>query len=179
MEKNQSQEQVSQHPIPSEKLAVEDVRFFAVGHGRSGTTWLERTLNTHPEVLCKGSGMFFGKDIESIGGRRLLYRGVAPFRGAPKLARHDWLERVDKARGVRTGRGPDHTGRHRLAHAPGADRVRQTHPRRPHASLRLSSPRGTTLSSRRRSWYTPFGTGGMWRSPACTRSGRAPEGIRA
>lgn len=75
METNQSQEQaISQHPIPSENLKVEDVRFFAVGHGRSGTTWLERTLNTHPEVLCKGSGMFFGKDIESIGGRRLLYQ---------------------------------------------------------------------------------------------------------
>jgi hypothetical protein len=53
-------------------MAVEDVRFFAVGHGRSGTTWLEHTLNTHPEVLCNGSGMFFGKNIESIGGRRLL-----------------------------------------------------------------------------------------------------------
>ena len=52
---------------------IEDVRFFAVGNGRSGTTWLERTLNTHPEVLCKGSGMFFGKDIRNFGGRRLLY----------------------------------------------------------------------------------------------------------
>ena len=74
METNPNQEQVSEHPIPTEDLRVEDVRFFAVGHGRSGTTWLERTLNTHPEVLCKGSGMFFGKDIKSIGGRRLLYQ---------------------------------------------------------------------------------------------------------
>lgn len=75
VETNQSKEQsLPQHPVPSENLRVEDVRFFAVGHGRSGTTWLERTLNTHPEVLCKGSGMFFGKDIESIGGRRLLYQ---------------------------------------------------------------------------------------------------------
>lgn len=75
METNQNREQTPvEHPIPSENLRVEDTRFFAVGHGRSGTTWLERTLNSHPEVLCKGSGMFFGKDIESIGGRRLLYQ---------------------------------------------------------------------------------------------------------
>lgn len=37
--------------------------FFIVGHGRSGTTWLEQTLNTHPEVLCKGEGMFFGRNM--------------------------------------------------------------------------------------------------------------------
>lgn len=38
--------------------------FFVVGHGRSGTTWLELTLNTHPEMLCKGSGMFFGRGYD-------------------------------------------------------------------------------------------------------------------
>jgi hypothetical protein len=38
--------------------------FFIVGHGRSGTTWLELTLNSHPEILCKGSGMFFGRDMD-------------------------------------------------------------------------------------------------------------------
>lgn len=75
MEANQNQENAQiKHPVPSEDMRVEDVRFFAVGHGRSGTTWLERTLNTHPEILCKGSGMFFGKDLDSIGGRRLLYQ---------------------------------------------------------------------------------------------------------
>ena len=54
-------------------MRVEDVRFFVVGHGRSGTTWLERTLNTHPEVLCKGPGMFFGRNLQNFGGRKVLY----------------------------------------------------------------------------------------------------------
>jgi hypothetical protein len=67
----------TRHPIPTEDLPVEDVRFFAVGNGRSGTTWLERTLDTHPEILCKGSGMFFGKGIKNFGGRRLLYEVLA------------------------------------------------------------------------------------------------------
>ena len=65
------------HPIPPEDLKVEDVRFFALGHGRSGTTWLERTLGTHPEILCKGSGMFFGKNLKNFGGRRILYEVLA------------------------------------------------------------------------------------------------------
>lgn len=39
-------------------------RFFLVGEMRSGTSWLSRTLNTHPEVFCKGEGSFFGRDQE-------------------------------------------------------------------------------------------------------------------
>jgi len=37
-------------------------RFFVVGEMRSGTSWLSRTLNTHPEVFCKGEGSFFGRE---------------------------------------------------------------------------------------------------------------------
>jgi hypothetical protein len=69
------------HPVPFEEMRVEDVRFFALGHGRSGTTWLERTLNTHPEILCEGPGMFFGKEIRNFGGRRLLYEVLANSEG--------------------------------------------------------------------------------------------------
>ncbi|MGI9050972.1 MAG: sulfotransferase, partial [Rubrobacteraceae bacterium] len=47
--------------------------FFVVGHGRSGTTWSERLLNTHPEVLCVGSGMFFGWDMGLFEGQKTLY----------------------------------------------------------------------------------------------------------
>lgn len=32
--------------------------FFVLGAPKSGTTWLELALNTHPEVLCKGEGKF-------------------------------------------------------------------------------------------------------------------------
>jgi sulfotransferase family protein len=34
--------------------------FFVVGNQKSGTTWLMRTLDAHPEILCKGEGRFFG-----------------------------------------------------------------------------------------------------------------------
>jgi hypothetical protein len=33
--------------------------FFLVGQAKSGTSWLMRTLNAHPEVLCRGEGRFF------------------------------------------------------------------------------------------------------------------------
>ncbi len=36
--------------------------FFVVGLAKSGTTWLMKTLDAHPDVLCKGEGRFFGKD---------------------------------------------------------------------------------------------------------------------
>jgi len=44
--------------------AGQKTRFFLVGEMRSGTSWLQRTLNTHPEVFCKGEGSFFGRDQE-------------------------------------------------------------------------------------------------------------------
>jgi hypothetical protein len=34
--------------------------FFIVGNQKSGTTWLMRMLDAHPEILCKGEGRFFG-----------------------------------------------------------------------------------------------------------------------
>lgn len=39
--------------------------FFVVGLPRSGTNWLMRTLNSHPEILCRGEGRFFGRNIRS------------------------------------------------------------------------------------------------------------------
>jgi hypothetical protein len=35
--------------------------FFVVGQQKSGTTWLMRMLGSHPEILCRGEGRFFGK----------------------------------------------------------------------------------------------------------------------
>ena len=34
--------------------------FFVTGLAKSGTSWLMRTLDSHPEILCKGEGRFFG-----------------------------------------------------------------------------------------------------------------------
>jgi len=36
--------------------------FFVVGLGKSGTGWLMKLLDAHPEVLCRGEGKFFGQD---------------------------------------------------------------------------------------------------------------------
>lgn len=35
--------------------------FFLTGRAKSGTSWLMRMLDAHPEVLCKGEGLFFGR----------------------------------------------------------------------------------------------------------------------
>ena len=39
--------------------------FFVVGEPKSGTDWLTKILDSHPEVLCKAKGMFwcFGLSI--------------------------------------------------------------------------------------------------------------------
>jgi hypothetical protein len=38
--------------------------FFIVGFAKSGTSWLMRTLNYHPEILCTGEGLFFGRGTD-------------------------------------------------------------------------------------------------------------------
>jgi hypothetical protein len=45
-------------PYPGDRVPV----FFVVGLAKSGTTWLMKTLDAHPEVLCKGEGRFFGEE---------------------------------------------------------------------------------------------------------------------
>ena len=37
--------------------------FFIVGRVKSGTSWLMKILDAHPEILCKGEGRFFGRDF--------------------------------------------------------------------------------------------------------------------
>lgn len=36
--------------------------FFLVGHQKSGTTWLMKLLDAHPEVMCRGESRPFGRD---------------------------------------------------------------------------------------------------------------------
>jgi len=48
----------TQAPYPGDGVPV----FFVVGLAKSGTTWLMKTLDAHPEVLCKGEGRFFGEE---------------------------------------------------------------------------------------------------------------------
>jgi hypothetical protein len=37
--------------------------FFVVGEPKSGTGWLEKILDSHPEVLCRSRGVFFGREL--------------------------------------------------------------------------------------------------------------------
>src|SRR5918993_5378046 len=46
------------HPVRGSNTPV----FFVTGVGKSGTSWLMRTLDGHPEILCKGEGRFFAAD---------------------------------------------------------------------------------------------------------------------
>jgi len=39
--------------------------FFVVGRSKSGTSWLMRLFNAHPEILCRGEGKFFGEDTSN------------------------------------------------------------------------------------------------------------------
>jgi hypothetical protein len=60
----------SQRPVAGEELnglragstPDEDIPlFFLIGRSKSGTSWLMRLFNSHPEILCRGEGKFFGK----------------------------------------------------------------------------------------------------------------------
>ena len=47
---------------PGRSLAGTPV-FFVVGQAKSGTSWLMKILDAHPEILCRGEGRFFGYDF--------------------------------------------------------------------------------------------------------------------
>ena len=58
-------------PAPDAEVPV----FFVVGQAKSGTSWLMRLLDAHPEVLCRGEGRIFGLDYL----REDLLEGDRPF----------------------------------------------------------------------------------------------------
>jgi Sulfotransferase family len=50
----------------AEALAREGAApFFVLGPPKSGTSWLQATLNSHPEILCSGEGKFFGRNLKA------------------------------------------------------------------------------------------------------------------
>lgn len=86
-----------EHEIEALRAGAESPIFFLVGQAKSGTSWLMRTLNSHPEVLCRGEGRIFGRayrreDVMAMDSRTMqpssLYRAVldAEYLGA-------WVER--------------------------------------------------------------------------------------
>jgi hypothetical protein len=52
--------------------------FFLVGRAKSGTSWLMRTLNAHPEILCRGEGRIFGRDYKREDIKNMQSRTIQP-----------------------------------------------------------------------------------------------------
>lgn len=73
--------------------------FFVVGFAKSGTSWVVRTLDAHPEVLCKGEGIFFGRGAE-LGKRRGLLTPTSLYGAiADSENLRAWMERSIWTRG--------------------------------------------------------------------------------
>jgi hypothetical protein len=73
--------------------------FFIVGFAKSGTSWVARTLDTHPEVLCKGEGIFFGRGGD-LGKRRGLLTPTSLYGAiADSEYLQNWVERSIWTRG--------------------------------------------------------------------------------
>jgi glycosyltransferase involved in cell wall biosynthesis len=68
--------------------------FFVVGRAKSGTTWLMRTLDAHPEITCLGEGRFFGRDY-LLPGPETATIPARPLAGAlaADASLRSWLER--------------------------------------------------------------------------------------
>lgn len=45
----------------AEEVEKQAPPFFVVGQKKSGTTWLMKMIDSHPDILCRGEGRFFGK----------------------------------------------------------------------------------------------------------------------
>ncbi len=73
--------------------AAPDV-FFIVGRAKSGTTWLTRTLDAHPEILCRGEGRLFGREYV-LPGAETPTIPARPLAGAlsSSEALRSWLDR--------------------------------------------------------------------------------------
>jgi hypothetical protein len=54
--------QVRGDGYPQRPVAEDAPVFFILGQQKSGTTWLMQILDSHPEILCRGEGRFFGAD---------------------------------------------------------------------------------------------------------------------
>jgi glycosyltransferase involved in cell wall biosynthesis len=82
---------------PGANPTSEADHFFVIGRAKSGTSWLMRMLNSHPEILCLGEGRFFGRDylLGDVGSRSLY--GALMESGAIRAwaERSIWTRRKD------------------------------------------------------------------------------------
>jgi len=77
-------------PRPVSSPTEEAPIFFLIGRSKSGTSWLMRLLNSHPEILCRGEGMFFEKNTS-----RSLFWALSRSEGVQAwLARSPWTRQA-------------------------------------------------------------------------------------
>lgn len=111
IERQERQIERLQQRLSNEKLVENRPRvpnagtpvFFVVGMGKSGTGWLQQMLNSHPEILCRGEGRFFGRDkrneklIDAKAGNKFVQRQVPPSSLYNAVAESEylrlWIER--------------------------------------------------------------------------------------
>ena len=70
--------------------------FFVVGYQKSGTTWLMKMLNSHPEILCQGEGRPFGRNFrrEHLKQREMSYPPTSLYHAiASSEDLRYWMER--------------------------------------------------------------------------------------
>jgi glycosyltransferase involved in cell wall biosynthesis len=81
------------HAQPTGPISGSVPVFFVIGRAKSGTTWLTRMLDSHPEILCKGEGIFFGRGTD-LGFNRQLMTPTS-LQGALADSEHlrTWIER--------------------------------------------------------------------------------------
>jgi len=79
--------------------------FFVCGAPKSGTTWLQRILDAHPEVCCSGEGHFVSRftmpaaELVNAYNRDLAVEAKLVYEGRPYYAAVDQAEFDDLARG--------------------------------------------------------------------------------
>jgi hypothetical protein len=79
--------------------------FFVCGAPKSGTTWLQRILDAHPEVVCSGEGHFISRfsrpaaEVINAYNRELSLEAKLVYEGRPYYAGVDQEEFDDLVRG--------------------------------------------------------------------------------
>jgi Sulfotransferase domain len=74
--------------------------FFVVGRAKSGTSWVMKILDAHPEILCKGEGRFFGRSFIQEGFERGRIQPSSLYRALLEAEYLEaWIERSVWTRG--------------------------------------------------------------------------------
>ncbi len=55
------------HPVSTAASTGQEgtAPFFILGPPKSGTSWVQGALGSHPEIFCAGEGKFFGRDLKT------------------------------------------------------------------------------------------------------------------